>query len=351
MKVSRKIGRRSRSSISRRRLRNKKSRSGYRKKHTQRGGKYGKRSRGHKRARTHKHGRRFHRGGKDIPVFGKVPNATFDTKTGLIKDLKYTKTTGGKLKNKYDDFEIRCSKDGDNFITTFTKKEGVSRFSFSFMGKSLKVLSNNVESTIKYGHPFENVMPVETGTDVTYNFNIDQTLATQIKSYILSYFNPPVSVSAPAAGPAAGDDHDYEEDYHEPVPVAAAHAPAPAPALADSAAQHEKRELQIHILSSNDELPSGWTKARDDIHGVHYRTTDIVDETGKPIIINTKPQQTAKVMYPTTNVKSDKGFSASAPSENTKTLPKGWEEHFDDGIGKPYYHNPITGETTWDLPQ
>lgn len=61
MKVSRKVGRRSRkhtSSVSRRRLRNKKSRSGYKKRYakTQRGGarsrKYG-----------HKRGKRFHRGG------------------------------------------------------------------------------------------------------------------------------------------------------------------------------------------------------------------------------------------------------------------------------------------------
>ena len=66
MKVSRKLGRRKHSHssfISRRRLRNKKSRSCYRKKHTQQGGKYGKRGRGHKRVRTYKHGRRFHRGG------------------------------------------------------------------------------------------------------------------------------------------------------------------------------------------------------------------------------------------------------------------------------------------------
>ena len=62
MKVSRKVGRRSRSSISRRRLRNKKSRSGYKKRYakTQRGG---GRSRSYKRVRTHKRGRRFHRGG------------------------------------------------------------------------------------------------------------------------------------------------------------------------------------------------------------------------------------------------------------------------------------------------
>ena len=62
MKVSRKVGRRSHSSISRRRLRNKKTKSGYRKKHTQQGG---RRGRGYKRARTHKRGKRFHRGGEN----------------------------------------------------------------------------------------------------------------------------------------------------------------------------------------------------------------------------------------------------------------------------------------------
>jgi hypothetical protein len=72
MKVSRKVWRRSRkhtsSSVSRRRLRNKNKKSGYRKKNakTQKGG---KRGRGYKRMRahTHKRGKRFHRGG----MFGK----------------------------------------------------------------------------------------------------------------------------------------------------------------------------------------------------------------------------------------------------------------------------------------
>jgi hypothetical protein len=74
MKVSRKVGRRSHFSISRRRLRNKKSykKNSYRKKHakTQKGGcwgakKGGARGRKYKRARahTHKRGKRFHRGG------------------------------------------------------------------------------------------------------------------------------------------------------------------------------------------------------------------------------------------------------------------------------------------------
>ena len=70
MKVSRKVARRSRkhtSSISRRRFRNNKNKkSGYKKRYakTQKGG---KRGRGHKRmgARTHKRGKRFHRGGEN----------------------------------------------------------------------------------------------------------------------------------------------------------------------------------------------------------------------------------------------------------------------------------------------
>ena len=78
MKVSRKAGRRSRFSVSRRRLRNKKSRSGYRKNNTktQKGG---KRGRGQKRmrARTHKRGKRFHRGGMPDECYlelGKLEN-------------------------------------------------------------------------------------------------------------------------------------------------------------------------------------------------------------------------------------------------------------------------------------
>jgi hypothetical protein len=68
-----KVGRRSHSSFSRRRLRNKKSykKNSYRKKYTQKGGcwgtskKGGARGRKYKRARTHTHkrGKRFHRGG------------------------------------------------------------------------------------------------------------------------------------------------------------------------------------------------------------------------------------------------------------------------------------------------
>ena len=93
MKVSRKVGRRKHSrssSISRRRFRNKKSRSGYKKR-------YAKTHKGGARSRKygHKRGKRFHRGG----VIGKIEpprgyehvgNFTFCTRT--ITDIRDTET-------------------------------------------------------------------------------------------------------------------------------------------------------------------------------------------------------------------------------------------------------------------
>jgi hypothetical protein len=110
MKVSRKVGRRSRkhtsSSVSRRRLRNKN------KKHTktQKGGKYVKRGRGHKRARTHKRGKRFHRGGFNcnnialMPLYrlrdGSMPQSDMSRKYFSIDtpEIHYTKV-GSKIQN------------------------------------------------------------------------------------------------------------------------------------------------------------------------------------------------------------------------------------------------------------
>jgi hypothetical protein len=97
MKLSRKVGRRSRkhtsSSISRRRLMNKKTKSGYKKKYakTQKGGKRG-RSYKRVRVRTHKRGRRFHRGGFNCDTlttisygdrrfyYGDTPKITYNKK-------------------------------------------------------------------------------------------------------------------------------------------------------------------------------------------------------------------------------------------------------------------------------
>ena len=188
MKVSRKVGRRSRSSVSRRRLRNKKSRSGYRKKHTQRGGKHGKRSRGHKRGRTYKHGRRFHRGGKDMPVFGKVEPVSFvwdnTTKVGTIKNLRYNKINNGNTKQKYDDFSIELTKDVSGYKITLNKIEGDSRFSFSFGPLFKDAVINALYSAIKFGNNFENVEPLE--TDVTYTFDANVPFAEELTKSLKS---------------------------------------------------------------------------------------------------------------------------------------------------------------------
>jgi hypothetical protein len=113
MKVSRKVGRcKGASSISRRRLRNKKS--GSKKKHTQRGGKYGKRGRGHKRARTYKRGKRFHRGG----VLRVINDAT-GIKNGFLN---------GKYKITYDngsEVDVSLGPYDTNCVVVFkVKKEG-----------------------------------------------------------------------------------------------------------------------------------------------------------------------------------------------------------------------------------
>ena len=188
MKVSRKVGRRSRCSYSvyRRRLRNKKTKSGYRKKHTHRGGKHGKRGRGHKHAHTHKRGKRFHRGGKDWPLFGRVPPGVafeWDNKTnmGTIRNLRYNKNN----KQKYDDFSIELSeRDGNNNIITLTKIGGDSRFSFSFSFSSKDAVINALESAIKYGNNFENVEPLEDG--VTYTFDANVQFAEELKKSLKS---------------------------------------------------------------------------------------------------------------------------------------------------------------------
>ena len=184
MKISRKAGRRSRSSVSRRKLRNKKSRSGYRKKHTQKGRKHGKHGREHKRARTHKHGKRFHRGGKDWPWVGEPDPVAFEwnnkTNMGTIRNLRYKKNN----KPKYDVFSIELSEHDGNNIITLSKIDGDSRFSFSFGPFSKDAVINKLYSAIKFGSNFENVKPLEDG--VTYTFDANESFAEELRNSLKS---------------------------------------------------------------------------------------------------------------------------------------------------------------------
>jgi hypothetical protein len=110
MKVSRKVGRRNHSSISRRRLRNKKTKSGYRKKNakTQKGGKRGARSRKY----GHKRGKRFHRGG-------------FNCNIALMP--LYRLRDGKIIINQSDDSRVRRRYFSTNTPTIYYTKVG-SRF-------------------------------------------------------------------------------------------------------------------------------------------------------------------------------------------------------------------------------
>jgi len=133
MKVSRKVRRRKHSrssSISRRRLRKKNSKSGYKKKHTQRRGgcyrskKVGVRSRKYKRARTHKRVERFHRGGKF--TFGRtLPETSFDCSRIPLRiiNLKYYKHDGSLIKPhlvRVADFLVELQYDDSDKNLTIT---------------------------------------------------------------------------------------------------------------------------------------------------------------------------------------------------------------------------------------
>ena len=211
MKVSRKLGRRKHSrssSVSRRRLRNKNKKHT----HTQKGGKHGKRGRGQKRmrARTHKRGLRFHKGGKDMPLFGSVPPATIKWRKndkwhvnwGYISNLRYKKGDDkGGYKDKYDDFIIIP-------VTRDVGTEGNKSYNFLFTkigGKSdLEFLANREDLEFKrfvreYSHTPEfairylcrsirNGYSVPYLLDREYDFNIqfasDPTLAEQVEQVL-----------------------------------------------------------------------------------------------------------------------------------------------------------------------
>ena len=145
--------------------------------------KHGKRSHGHKRARTYKHGKMFHKGGKDMPLFGNPPQVNFDWDgdegRGIILNLRYTEGN----KNKYDTFNIEMTiNDRNDYTFTFTKIGGKSRFSFAFKAQSEDALINQVYSAIKFGEDFVNMTPVENG--VTYKFIADVDLAYKLKDRI-----------------------------------------------------------------------------------------------------------------------------------------------------------------------
>ena len=199
MKVSRKLGRRkhSRSSfVSRRRLRNKKSRSGYKKRYakTQRGA-AGSRKYGHKR------GKRFHRGGVNEFNCEQFTN-TFSRESGQPNQYTPVKTSYNNH-NSYKNYEFELTfKKIDTFSITdgegmfalkvyLSKKDDMSYFveivlervsgsspppSFTFKGELDEILQDFVNPE-KWDSIEEDIGSKKR----KYNFNLGSNLQTFTK--------------------------------------------------------------------------------------------------------------------------------------------------------------------------
>ena len=145
---------------------------------------------------TYKHGKRFHRGGKDMPLFGSVPPATIEwhqndkwgINRGHISNLRYKKSDNkGGFKDKYDDFNIEIFEKVD--------ENGIMRYNFLFTkigGKSdLKFLANSENSNSLNNAKHYLCDSIRNGFSVSYlldriydfetRFASDPTLAEQVE--------------------------------------------------------------------------------------------------------------------------------------------------------------------------
>ena len=201
MKVSRKVARRkhSRSSfVSRRRLRNnknKKNKSGYRKKHTQRGGgcyrskKGGMCSRKYKRARTYKRRERFHKGGQF--TFGRtLPETSFDCRRIPLKiiNLKYYKHDGSLIKPhlvRVADFLVEPIYDSDTQkLTIIFRREPPSKTPLSFkiegiVGDVISGIPNFASGMLE--NSAQNAQNAQNEPGITYSFINASDIFEQVK--------------------------------------------------------------------------------------------------------------------------------------------------------------------------
>ena len=177
MKVSRKVTRRSRSSVSRRRLRNKN------RKHTKTI-KRGKQGRGQKRmrVRTHKRGKRFHRGGKLIGLFRGPDPTSFNEETGVITNLRYSKNSSDRV----DNFSISLSgSDQLGFTITFNRIDGDRPLIFKFKSTSLIGVIDIMKQSFTAGNTITNSSDAsDASDDAKYQLKLDDINLGYIQQYI-----------------------------------------------------------------------------------------------------------------------------------------------------------------------
>lgn len=371
MKVSRKVGRRSRkhtssSSVSRRRLRNKN------RKHTktQKGGKHGKHGRGHKRARTHKHGKRFHRGGTIVTPFTKPTN--FDSATltlNLVPDMnlsnpvvKYTSrtTTGypiierlryikiddetkGKSTTRYNDFKVELLYDKTNNTLKFTlnrvpEKESDKPLSFTFEGNTDAVISqiHGLGET----KSFKSVQEPQSQLSFTFfvrpfsNERLFEDLANSIRNAI--YKTKTSQEKEAEEQKQITNQREIDEAMIKRRQENAAKALERSQLLM---ASRRGQLLQNPVLTSHSET------------NIFQRNFDPKATAATSVESAAKefedvPEDVRGDEY----AAKDFEYEPAPASENTSTLPQGWVEYKDDD-GTPYYHNSETNETTWVLPE
>lgn len=96
-------------------------------------------------------------------------------------------------------------------------------------------------------------------------------------------------------------------------------------------------------------------------HGMAF--TDIVQDAddggSKSATVNvTSPKQSPLQASPIKAPHASSSPSSSSARSRTRSssvpvidVSKAWTEHFDANHGVPYYHNRVTGETTWEPPE
>ena len=238
MKVSRKVGRRKRASsvsVSRRRLRNKKSKSGYRKKHakTQRGGKRGKCTR--TRSRGYKRGRRFHRGGVITTLgtsngYNNLYYKKISDTSSFLQNFPFTDSGFIATLEKNDDnnsynLTLRRTDGTLVIVVTFTFENGKIYYDKTEFKKE-KGLSNISDESGRrtYIFPYENSLVKALNTEVqkkgsvTHNVQLLDEVSSILSRDLLLQQEQQQRIQqyAPAA-PDAGDDGDSANDHTEGI--------------------------------------------------------------------------------------------------------------------------------------
>jgi hypothetical protein len=344
-RISRKVGRRSHSSISRRRLRNKKSKSGYKKKYakTQKGGtgKHGKHGRGHKRSRTHKHGKRFHRGGryqrpweKTIPVVVEGMNnegeivfnytGQIGSKQIYLKNIRYLK--GPDKDTRIDDFIVEITYTANNKILTihFFRQDD-SKDVLSFYLPSSK-RDNNVDNVL------EELKGMERGILVVFvNYSFNETNNYRNGNGLFQKLSNAISKAVTQ----------YEKTYQD----SRIKSEIRLSKEQTSSAQHLQKQgiLPIETFKSRP-APPGWVK-RFDEDGIYYETTD------------ENPTRVSRT-YPEDDSEASGALTAPSVSDSSESdagvgsgidIGDGWIMYMDKGMS--YYHNSKTDQVTWDDPR